>query len=55
MVGDTWEPGMNVPFDPIASRKAEQLGLRVLVVNGKNLENLADALDGKKFTGTVIG
>jgi len=54
IVGDRWIPGMNAPFDPIASRKAEQLGLTVVIMNGKNLKNLENFLDGKKTRGTVI-
>lgn len=55
MVGDTWTPRMNVPFDPIASRLAEKLQIRVKVLNGKDLDNLAAALDEKPFVGTTIG
>ena len=54
MIGDTWVPGMHVPFDPIASRRAEQLGVTVKILNGENLDNLALALDGKPFIGTTI-
>lgn len=54
MVGDKWIPGMNVPFDPIASRLASDLGVTVKILNGKNLENLEKALDGKEFVGTTI-
>ncbi|OGG29542.1 aspartate kinase [Candidatus Gottesmanbacteria bacterium RIFCSPLOWO2_01_FULL_49_10] len=54
MVGDTWTPGMNLPFDPIASKLAAELGVTVKILNGKNLENLGLALDGKKFFGTTI-
>jgi uridylate kinase len=54
MVGDVWKPGMNAPFDPIASKLAQELGVTVKILNGKNLENLAKALDGKPFTGTTI-
>lgn len=55
MVGDTWTPRMNVPFDPIASKLAEKLAIRVKVLNGKNLSNLGLALDDKPFIGTTIG
>jgi uridylate kinase len=55
LVGNTWVPGRNVPFDPVASREAERAGLRVLCAAGKNLENLRKILDGEPFTGTVIG
>ncbi len=54
MVGDVWEPGMNAPFDPIASRLADETGVSVKILNGKNLDNLAAALDGKPFVGTTI-
>ena len=54
LVGDKWIPGMNVPFDPIASQKAQTLGLEVVIMNGKNLSNLKKCLEGKKFDGTVI-
>ncbi len=55
MVGDEWEPGKNVPFDPVASRKAEQRGLRVICAAGRNLPNLKAILEGRTFEGTVIG
>lgn len=54
MVGNTWTPGMNSPFDPIASKLAEELGVTVKILNGKNLDNLAKALDGEEFVGTTI-
>lgn len=54
MTGEKWIPGMNLPFDPIASRLADELGITVKILNGKNLPNLAEALDGKPFTGTII-
>lgn len=54
IVGYKWSPGLSFPFDPIASRKAEQLGLKVIIANGKKIKNLKNYLDGKKFKGTVI-
>lgn len=55
LVGDTWSPRMSLPFDPIASKLAEGLGVTVKILNGKNLDNLGKALDGKPFFGTTIG
>lgn len=49
-----WTPGVNAPFDPIAAKRAEELGLEVAIMNGSNLENLKNYLDGKAFIGTVI-
>ena len=53
MVGETWEPGKNVPFDPVATKLAKELSLTVYVV-GKDLSNLGKILTGKDFIGTVI-
>ena len=55
MVGSVWTPGANLPFDPIASAKAEKAGLKVVCAAGKDLENLIAILDGKDFVGTIIG
>jgi uridylate kinase len=54
IVGHRWIPGKNAPFDPIASKLAAKLGLRVVIANGKNLNNLKKILDEKNFKGTVI-
>lgn len=51
---EAWEPGSNTPFDPIAAKHAEELGLEVAIMNGNNLENLKNYLKGKKFIGTII-
>ena len=54
IVGNKWIPSLNMPFDPIASQKAEKLNLEVAIMNGANLNNFKNFLDGKKFKGTVI-
>jgi uridylate kinase len=51
---EEWDPGLNAPFDPVAAREAEALGLEVVIMNGKNIDNLKAYLDGDKFLGTVI-
>ena len=51
--GNKWKAGMNVPFDPIAAKEAEKSGIKVYIV-GKDLNNLKNLLDGKKFNGTLI-
>ncbi|MBW2284446.1 MAG: UMP kinase, partial [Deltaproteobacteria bacterium] len=53
LVGDTWDPGMNKPFDPVASREAEAYGLRVIII-GNDMENLRNVLMGEAFKGTTI-
>lgn len=54
LVGDTWNPGANLPFDPVATRKAAELGLRVVVAAGRNLPNLHAILEREQFAGTII-
>jgi uridylate kinase len=54
IVGDEWIPGMNVPFDPVASKKAQELGLKVVTMKGTNLDNVKNYFDGEEFVGTVI-
>jgi uridylate kinase len=54
IVGEKWNPGMNTPFDPIASKVADEEKIEVAIMNGKDLQNLENYLEGKKFKGTTI-
>ncbi len=54
LVGDKWIPRMNVPFDPIASKLAQDLGIKVVILNGKNFDNMRNYFEGKEFVGTTI-
>lgn len=54
LVGNKWVPGLNAPFDPIATQTAKKLGLTLIILNGKNIYNLSRALSGKHFIGSVI-
>ncbi|MFA6273854.1 MAG: UMP kinase [Candidatus Paceibacterota bacterium] len=49
-----WNPGLNTPFDPIASGIAEKEGMEVIIMNGKPVKNLEKYLNGEKFLGTII-
>lgn len=53
IVGNKWKPGLNMPFDPIAAKEAEKLGMKVAVI-GKDINNLKRVLEGKEFKGTLI-
>jgi uridylate kinase len=54
LVGDEWIPGMNAPFDPVAAQKAEELGVKVVVMSGHDFTNIRKYFNGEKFLGTVI-
>jgi len=49
-----WKPGLSSPFDPIAARKAKDMGIDVAIINGKDIDSLSNYLDGKEFIGTLI-
>ncbi len=55
IVGDEWVPGKHAPFDPIASKYAANINMKVIVASGRDLPNLNDILRDKEFTGTTIG
>lgn len=54
IVGNKWIPGLNMPFDPIATRLAKKLRLTVVIANGKKFANLNKIINGESFQGTVI-
>ena len=55
IVGTTWAPGSNLPFDPIATKRAREQGLRVIAAGGRDLANTRAILRGDAFVGTTIG
>lgn len=54
IVGDKWDPGMNAPFDPIASKIAQEENIEVAIMNGRDIMNLQNYFEDKKFKGTII-
>ncbi|QEN05376.1 UMP kinase [Thiospirochaeta perfilievii] len=54
LCGNEWTPGKNIPFDPVATKLAAELGLTVKAAAGKDLYNLKKIFDGKDFFGTTI-
>jgi uridylate kinase len=54
IIGDKWFPGMNAPFDPIASKLCQKHNKKVIVLNGQKIKNLENYFLNKKFQGTEI-
>jgi len=54
IVGDKFTPGANTPFDPVATRMAQKLGLELILANGKKINNLKKIIRGDKFMGSVV-
>ena len=53
LVGDEWDPGLNMPFDPIASKEAQKEALQVIII-GNDIRNLERLLRSESFQGTTI-
>lgn len=54
LIPNEWSPGIHAPVDPVAAQLAQKEGIEAIVADGKNLENLKNILEGKKFKGTTI-
>jgi uridylate kinase len=54
LIPKEWDPGLSSPFDPIAAKEAEALGLEVAIINGTKLGEFEHYLNGEPFVGTVI-
>lgn len=55
LIGAEWTPGKNTPFDPVAAKESKNFGMKVIIINGSDLENLSNCMYGRKFNGTIIG
>jgi len=55
IVGNKWVPGAHVPFDPVASKLAQQWKLELVVMKGSDLNNLKKFFSHQNFRGTIIG
>src|SRR3989344_4439048 len=53
LIPPEWDPGLSSPFDPIAAKEAETLGLEVAIINGAHLEQFSNYLSGLPFAGTI--
>lgn len=54
LIPEKWDPGLSSPFDPIAAKEAQSQHIEVACISGRNMEALANYLDGKPFEGTRI-
>ncbi|KKP72874.1 MAG: Aspartate/glutamate/uridylate kinase [Candidatus Roizmanbacteria bacterium GW2011_GWA2_35_19] len=54
LTGDKWSPGLNIPFDPIATQLAKQIGITAIITSGHDIKNLQDIIEGEPFKGTVV-
>jgi len=53
IVGEEWSPGLNAPFDPVASKHAQKTGIKVCILSA-DLDNLVACMNGEEWVGTEI-
>ena len=54
VIPNEWAPGLNTPFDPVASKLAKENNIEVAIVAGTNITALKNCIEGKDFEGTRI-
>jgi uridylate kinase len=54
IVGEKHRAGVNTVIDPIAARVIKENEIRTVILNGKRLENVKNAIDGGFHGGTVV-
>ncbi len=54
LIPSEWDPGLSSPFDPVAAKECEKIGMEVAILNGNDLENIRAYIDEQPFVGTVI-
>lgn len=54
LIPEEWGPGLSSPFDPVAAREAEKLGIEVAQINGNKITEVIHYVHGENFVGTRI-
>ncbi len=54
LIPHKWEPGVNVPIDPVCAKYSRANKLAAIVVDGRNINNLQYLLSGEEFEGTIV-
>lgn len=56
LIGSKWSPGLSTPFDPVAAKLAEELKIRVFIIDGADINNFEKAVNPPSggFRGTII-
>jgi len=54
IVGTKWQPGLNAPFDPIASQRCAESDTRVIICHCKKINNWVKIFSDDEFEGTIV-
>ncbi len=55
LIPRTWKPGLHAPVDPVGAALGEREGVKAIIIDGRNMANFRNLLNGKEFRGTIIG
>lgn len=55
LIPKKWSPGMNAPVDPVGAALGQREDIKAIIIDGRKLPNFAALLNGKEFSGTIIG
>ncbi len=54
LIPKKWKPGLHTPVDPVGAALAEKKKIKAIIINGRDLKNFENLLNGKEFKGTLI-
>jgi len=54
IVGESHTAGNSTVIDPVAARVIREGGLRTLILDGRDLQNMENAILGRPFRGTLV-
>jgi uridylate kinase len=54
IIPEEWDPGLSSPFDPVASKLAQENKMEVAIINGGKLEEFDKYVNMERFVGTII-
>ena len=54
LIPEEFTPKLAAPFDPVATRRAEELGLSVIIMDGHDIDAIDAYLTNGEVTGTII-
>ncbi len=54
LVPHKWEPGANLPIDPVAAKFGKAKKIATIVLDGRNMMNMENLLKGEEFDGTIV-
>jgi len=55
LIPGKWKPGLHAPVDPVGAALGARTGVKAIIIDGREIANFRNLLNGKEFQGTIIG